>query len=282
MPVIYAEKIVQGLVDQRFTAGLLTGSIVNNNFDWVGVSTVKLYSRDLATLNNYSLTGTNRFGEVNELGNALQEMTLTQDKSFTFSIDRRTADDTLDTMEAGEALAENIDQIVIPEIDRYRIASIVAAAPTAGNFSAKSHIITAATTKANAYEEFLKTNELLDEDHVPTRGRICVVTPSFYSKLKLCEEFTKTGDLATQIAITGQVGAVDSVAIVRVPSHYMPEDVEFFVTHPVAATAPIKLQMFRILTEVQGIDGAVCEARFRHDCFVLNKKKDAIAVHKAA
>ena len=40
-----------------------------------------------------------------------------------------------------------------------------------------------------------------------------------------------------------------------------------------------RLQLFRILTDVQGIAGAVVEARVRHDAFVLNKKKDAIVVH---
>ena len=71
----YAAKYAS-VVDERFRLGTLTGGIVNNNFDWIGVSTVKVFSRDLATLGNYDMTtGSNRYGTPDDLGNAVQEMT---------------------------------------------------------------------------------------------------------------------------------------------------------------------------------------------------------------
>jgi len=109
----YAEKY-SPVVDQRFALGSLTNSIVNQNFDWVGVSAVHVFSRDLATLNDYSTTGSNRYGTPTELGNADQELILTQDKSMTWTIDRKSMDDTMGTMEAAATLAENIDNVVIP------------------------------------------------------------------------------------------------------------------------------------------------------------------------
>jgi hypothetical protein len=45
--------------------------------------------------------------------------------------------------------------------------------------------------------------------------------------------------------------------------------------------APVKLQDFKIHVDPPGINGVLVEARTRHDAFVLNKKKDAIVVHKA-
>jgi len=114
MPTInYAEKYAN-VVDQRFTLGALTNGIVNQNFDWLGVETVKVFSRELATLGNYQLTGTSRYGTPDDLGNAVQEMKITQDKSFTYIIDRKTEQDTNGTMEAAATLAENIDNVVIP------------------------------------------------------------------------------------------------------------------------------------------------------------------------
>lgn len=64
--VNYATKYAD-VVDERFALGSLTAGIVNNNFDWVGVKTVKVFSRNLATLGDYKTSGSNRYGEPDEL-----------------------------------------------------------------------------------------------------------------------------------------------------------------------------------------------------------------------
>lgn len=146
MAVNYASKYSQN-VDERFSTGSLTNGIVNGEFDWIGVSTVNVYSIPTSAMNDYSVSGTNRYGTPEELGNETQEMTLKQDRSFTFTIDRKNYDDTMMVMEAGKALRRQIDEVVIPEVDTYRISTLVAGAPVA-------NVKTLATTKENAYEEF--------------------------------------------------------------------------------------------------------------------------------
>jgi hypothetical protein len=279
--VNYASKYA-GVVDERFTLGSLTQSLVNNNFDWLGVKTVKVFSRNLATLNDYKLTGSNRYGDPGELGNAEQEMSVTQDKAFTYTIDAASEQDTNGTMEAAATLAENIDNLVIPAMDAYRIAAIVAGAPTEGTISKVSHIITKVVTSSNAYEEFLALQEILDDDKAPQGGRIAVVTPAYLNKIKLDDHFTKWGDMATTIAINGIVGDIDGVPAIKVPTSYMPANVDFFITNPIATPSPVKLQEFKINYDAPGISGALVEARVRYDAFVLDKKADAIAVHKSA
>ena len=216
-------------VDERFKLGSLTAGLINNNFDWLGVKTVKVFSRDLTTLNDYATTGSNRYGTPDELGNSEQEMTISQDKSFTYTIDAANEQDTNGTMQAAATLAENIDNVVIPSLDTYRLAKIVAGAPTKGSVTQKSHTITKAITNANAYEEFLAAQGILNDDKAPLGGRIAVVGSSYYSKIKLDPNFTKTGDLATQIAINGQVGAIDGVPTILVPTSYLPENVDFII-----------------------------------------------------
>lgn len=130
MAVNYASKYSQN-VDERFSTGSLTNGIVNGEFDWIGVSTVNVYSIPTSAMNDYSLSGTNRYGTPEELGNETQEMTLKQDRSFTFTIDRKNYDDTMMVMEAGRALRRQIDEVVIPEVDTYRISTLVAGAPVA-------------------------------------------------------------------------------------------------------------------------------------------------------
>jgi hypothetical protein len=281
MAVNYAEKYAS-VVDERFKLGSLTAGLFNNFFDWLGVKTVKVFSRDLATLNDYKVTGSNRYGTPDELGNEVQEMTVTQDKSFTYTIDAANEQDTNGTMEAAATLAENIDNVVIPAMDAYRLSVLVAKAPTSGTYTKKSHIVVKATTKDNAYEEFLAVQEILDDDKAPQGGRIAVVTPGYYNKIKLDENFTKKGDMATQIAINGVVGEIDGVPVVKVPTHYMPENVDFIITNSIASPSPVKLQEFKINYNAPGISGALVEARVRYDAFVLDKKADAIGVHKSA
>ena len=274
MSINYAEKY-SSKVDERFTLGSLTNGLVNNEYDWIGVSTVKVYSIPTVGMNDYSLTGTSRYGTPSELGNEVQEMTVEQDRAFTFTIDRKSYDDTQMTMEAGKALRRQIDEVVIPEIDAYRIAALVTNA-------LDDHIVEVDVTKSNAYEEFLKVQELLDDAKAPVGGRVCLVTPAYLNKLKLDEAFTKKGDMATQIAINGLVGEVDGVPVIKAPTSYFPEGVDFIITNPIAMPAPVKLQEYKIHTDAPGISGWLIEGRVRYDAFVLNEKKPAIGVHKKA
>jgi hypothetical protein len=281
MAVNFASKYA-AQVDERFRLGSLTEAIINNNFDWLGVKTVKIFSRNLATLNDYSKTGSNRYGTPDELGNAEQEMTITQDKSFTYTIDAASEQDTNGTMEAAATLAENIDNLVIPAMDAYRLSVLAAKAPTEGTHTKKSHIITKAVTNANAYEEFLACQEILDDDKAPQGGRIAVVTPAYLNKIKLDDHFTKPSDVRQNIAMNGFAGDIDGVPVIKVPTSYMPANVDFIITNPIVCPSPVKLQEFKINYNAPGISGALVEARVRYDAFVLDKKADAIAVHKSA
>lgn len=269
-------------VDERFKLASLTAPIVNQNYDWVGVHTVRVFSRDLTTLNDYTITGTSRYGTPSELGNAVQEMILSQDKSITYTIDRMTEDDTMGTMEAAATLAENIDNVVIPAIDTYRLGVIAGAAPTSGTYSEANHTITSATSASTAYSIFLDLQELLDDDKAPVGGRIAVVTPAYYNFLKLDQNFIRNGDLSQNMLLNGQVGEIDGVPVIKVPTSYMPTNTDVIITNPIVCPAPIKLQEFKIHHDAPGISGSLVEARFRYDAFALNKKVDAIAVHTTA
>lgn len=273
MAVNYASKYA-AVVDERFALGSLTGGIVNNNFDWLGVETVNVYSIPTSQMNDYTLTGSNRYGTPEELGNEVQELKVSKDRSFTFTIDRKSYDDSMMTMEAGKALARQINEVVIPEIDTYRLSAVVAGAK-------KENVKTAATTRENAYEEFLAVQEILDNGKAPQGGRICITAPSFLNKIKLDESFTKKGDMATQMAINGLVGEIDGVPTIKVPSSYLPAGVDFIITNAMCTPSPVKLQEYKIHKDAPGISGWLVEGRVRYDAFVLNEKKTAIGVHKA-
>lgn len=271
----YAEKY-SPIVDERFSIAPVTSGLTNNEYDWVGVSTVAVYTIPTAAMNNYSMTGTSRYGTPAELQNDIQEMTLTQDRSFTFTIDRKNHDDTMMVMEAGRALRRQIDEVVIPELDTYRIAALVSGAPVA-NVDA-----TADVSAANAYARFLGAQEKLDDAKVPQGGRFAIVTPKFLNYIKLSDNFIKKGDMAQEIAITGVVGEIDGVYIIKAPTSYFPTKTHCILTNNTVMPSPVKLQDYKIHQDPPGINGWLVEGRIRYDAFILNNKADAIAVVKDA
>ena len=267
----YAEKY-SPIVDERFKLGALTGGMVNNEYDWIGVETVNVYSIPTAPMNNYTLTGSSRYGTPAELQNDVQELRVTQDRSFTFTIDRKSHDDTMMVMEAGRALRRQIDEVVIPEIDSYRIAALVAGCKAA-------HVHASANASAsNAYALFLTAQEDLDNAKVPQGGRFAIVTPAFLNYLKQNENFIKQSDMSQRIMITGVVGEVDGVMIVKAPSSYFPSNIHCIVTNRMVMPSPIKLQDYKIHIDPPGINGWLCEGRLRYDAFILDEKADAISV----
>jgi gp7 len=266
----YAEKY-EGEVDERFKLSSLTDSAVNNNFSFDGVNSINVYSVETSELNNYKRNGTSRYGTPKELGSALQKLTLTQDKAFTFTIDKGNHNDSVMMNSAASALGREIDEVVTPTIDRYRLAKIAKNAGT---------VIEQDITIPNAYQLFLDAITVLTENLVPVQNRIAFVTPEFYKKLKLDRNFTGSADRVNEIAVNGAVGKVDNISIIVAPTSYLPPNVNYIITHPAATLGPIKLADYTIHDKPPGINGWLCEGRVYYDAFVLENKKKAIIVSK--
>ena len=264
-------------VDERFSLLSVTENIgLNKDYDWNGVKTVTVYNIDTVAMGNYNRSGTSRYGNPAELGDTKTEYSLSKDRSFTFTIDRGNYTEQLMVKEAGKALARQIKEVVVPEIDIYRLNAWATAAV------ANSHVETHAITNGNAYSYFLNAQEALDEDKVPQTGRICYVTPKFYNLLKQDDSFIKAGDLSQKMLINGQVGEVDGVRIIKIPSSYLPSNTAFLLIWPKCSVSPKKLEDYKTHDNPPGINGWLVEGRVIYDAFVLNAKKDAIFVHKTA
>jgi N4-gp56 family major capsid protein len=272
MAIEYAAKY-SGKVDERFSVAAKTARAVNNDYDFTGVDTVKVYSIPTVELGDYSLTGTNRYGEPAELQNSVQTMLLTQDKAFTFTLDKKSEDDTEGAMQAGRALRRQIDEVIIPTVDKYRLATMAEGAGTTK---------TGAVSNTTAYSVFLDGQNALMENGVPETGRVAFVSPVFYKSIKTDSSFIKAGDASQEMLIIGSVGVVDGVNIVPVPTSYLPTGVAFILTHQVATVSPVKLETYKIHDNPPGINGKLVEGRIRYDAFVLKNKEGAIYVHKTA
>ena len=267
MAIEYATRYA-AKVDERFALGSVTEAAVNHDYDWEGVSTVKVYSVPTVALNDYALTGNSRYGVAGELDNVVQTLTLTQDKAFTFTIDRRSADDAEGAMQAGRALRRQVDEVVIPTVDAYRLGVMASGAGTV------AHGVS--VTAATAYQRFLAGQAALMEARVPSGGRLCFCTPTFFNLLKQDAGFIRSGDLSQRMLVTGSLGMVDGVNIVPVPQSYLPQGAHFLLTHRVAAVGPVKLESYKAHIDPPGLSGTLVEGRVRYDAFVLSSKASAI------
>jgi len=271
MAINYASKYAQK-IDEKFARESMTSPAINNDYDFVGVKTVNVYSIPTAPMNDYNVTGTSRYGTPQELENTVQEMTMSQDRSFTFTIDRGTYNDTQMSNAAGAALQRQIREVVVPEIDKYRFTKIVESAGTTQ---------TGTISNTTAYDEFLTGAAALIENNVPIAGTVAFVSSNFYKNVKEDSSFIRNGDMSQEMLVKGQIGSIDGIPVIVVPKSYFPEGVEFIITNQAATTSPVKLSEYKIHDNPPGINGWLVEGRVYYDAFVLDNKSDAIYVFKA-
>jgi N4-gp56 family major capsid protein len=249
----------------------LTTPAVNNEYDWNGVNTVNIYSIPTVAMTDYEMSGTARYGSPDELNAGVQTLTLRRDRAFTFTIDRRNFESNMMVTEAGKALARQVDEVVIPEIEGFCINRICSGA----GLQKQTPI-----TSDNAYDCFLEANTAMTENKVPIGGRVALITPKFYKAIKLDPSFMRSCDIAQDMLVTGQVGMVDGVKLILVPTNYFPSTVMAFVlVHPSAVVSPVKLCEYKIHDNPPGINGWLVEGRIVFDTYVLESKKNGVYLH---
>jgi hypothetical protein len=260
------------IVDERFFTESKSGLVTNQNFSWVGARTVKVYSVGVAAMNDYgrNTSGTSRYGTVGDLDAVEQELTLAKDRSFTFAIDKMDEDETLGALNAGSALARQIREVVMPEIDAYTFLKMAA---NAGNS------VTGTFTSTSAYEDIITATEVLDDAEVPAEGRVLLVTSKSFKEIKKSSDIVLETEIGQDLRIRGVVANLDGMLVQKLPSKYFPAGLNFMVAHPIATPRPIKLAEYKIHNEPQGVSGALVEGRVYYDAFVLDNKADAIYTH---
>ncbi|WP_205666380.1 hypothetical protein [Anaerosphaera multitolerans] len=236
-------------VDEQFTAESKLSLITNQDFDWTGAKTVKVFKVNTSPMNDYDRSGTvkpmTRYGDVSNLGNSTEEFTITKDRSFTYSIDKMDRDETLNTLAGASSLARQNREVVIPEIDTYVINKII---DGAGTKAAAMDL-----TDKNIYGEVLKANEVLDEAMVPEYDRYLLVTPKIYTLIKKNQDFLMATNIAQEIKIKGVVAEIDGINVIKIPSNRVPKNFGFLLCHKVATVAPKKLEEFKIHQDPPGI-----------------------------
>lgn len=263
----------QPYTDEQFSTESKKSLLTNQDFDWTGAHTIKVYKVTTSAMNDYGRTGptdTNwsRYGAVGSLDATTEEFTLTKDRSFTFAIDKLDTDETAAQLQAASALARQNREVVIPEVDAYVYGVMCTGAgnkPTAK-----------ALTNTNIYTEILAASQALDDAEVPETGRVLVVTPAIYVLMKQCKDIIMETNVGNELRLQGVIGILDGMNVQKIPAARLPEDFGFMVAHPCATVAPVKLEDYTVHENPPGISGSLVEGRICYGAFVLDNKKSAI------
>lgn len=259
-------------VDEIFSQESKKSLLTNNDFDFDGAGTVKIYKVSTADMNDYGRNGAadgnwSRYGKVADLDATTETMTLSKDRSFTFVIDKLDENETARQLSGATALARQIRNVVVPEVDMHVYSKVAAGAGT---------VLETELTSANIYEQILLASKTLDDELVPEEGRVLVVTPDVYRLMKLNKEIVMETEIGADMRKKGVISNLDGAAVVKVPAVRLPKDFSFILTHPCAITAPTKLEDYNTHLNPPGINGTLVEGRVVYDAFVLENKKKAI------
>lgn len=273
MATINLTTVFRSYTDEQFSTESKKSLLTNQDFNWTGAHTVKVYKISTATMNDYGRTGPaesnwSRYGAVASLDATTEEFTLTKDRSFTFAIDKLDQDETAQQLAAASALARQQREVVIPEVDKYVYGVMTT---KAGNKPDAVEL-----TAENIYTEILKGTQALDDAEVPESERVLVVTPETYLLMKQCKDITMETDIGNDMRLKGVIAMVDGMAVQKIPAARLAENFGFMIAHPSATVAPVKLEDYKVHSDPPGISGSLVEGRICYDAFVLDNKTKAI------
>ena len=260
-------------VDEIFTKESKKSLLTNQDFDWTGAHTVKVYKVNTSNMNDYGRSGPasgnwSRYGAVGSLDATTEEMTLKKDRSFTFVIDKLDEDETAGQLAAASALARQQRQVIIPEVDSYTYGVMAVGA------GAKPAAVT--LTAENIYSEIIKAGNVLDNAEVPETDRQLVVTPDVFLLMKKCKDIVMETNVGNDLRLRGVIANLDGANVIKVPAARLPKDFGFMLAHPSATVAPTKLEDYKIHKDPPGISGSLVEGRICYDAFVMDNKAKAI------
>lgn len=263
----FTDKIQSSFVEESIVAGRLS-----TEYDFAGAKTVKVLTPLTIPMSDYNRSAaTNRYGTPAEMQDIVQELTLTQDKSFAMTIDKGNYEDQAFLKKAAKMLILQVSERAIPEMDTYILCNL---AQKAGRVVAN----VTACTRSNICGFISDATQSLDDAEVPQNDRTLFVSSSIYALLKHSDEFMAVESVARDAIRRGVVGRYDNMDVVKVPAKRWPKHINFMVVHKSAAIAPVKLSETHIHTNPPGISGNLLEGRQYYDLFVFGIKCDGVYV----
>lgn len=281
MAINLAEKYASKLAQAYTRESLLTGK-VNTEYDWKGVDTINVLTAVTQALNTYDRTGTGangnwRYGNPSEVQDTKQIMQLTQDKSFSMTVDRGNLEDQMMAKKAGEIVKAEIGEQVTPFFDSYALMQWGANAGQTSTLSGTT------LDKDTVLDAFIDAHTKFFNEHF-NRDLYAFVSATTYGVLLRNPEFISVDKLGEKVLSNGVVGKCMGIIVVEVPDAWMTDGVDTYqiiFAHKRSILAPTKIAELKIHTDAPGISGTLIEGRYYGDAFVLKALEKGVIECKA-
>lgn len=269
------------ILDRAWTLKSLTGPGFKGKFSVVGgtTNTFKIYSITTQALRDYtgqkdpaSAGGVGSWGyQYQAAANNAQTVTATQDKYFAIPIDLANAKFSKDgSLDASEWMKGEINEQVIPTIDKWNLSVLNTAATVTGTPTALS--------TSNAFSRFKLLTTAATNALVPHTGRVVFAKATAYSMLTQDPNFSPASDVTTQSRRSGNYGRMaDGTLVIEVPDSYISDaKTDMILTHEQAAAAPLFLSDYNQGKFKEAASGYYVNGRVVYDAFVFNKKAGGV------
>ena len=260
----YSDKIATA-----FTKASFIREKVSNAYSFTGVKTLKIYTPVTVAENDYKRNGTNRYGEPVEMQDTVQELTMTQDKAFTLTIDKGNNMDQMNIKAAGKMLRLQLREKSTPAADKYAFKRF---AMLAG----RTMTVNSAPTKSNVVGTVFDMCQSMDDDLVPDDDRYLFVISEMYKLINLSDEFIAIDKLGEKSVSKGVCGEIANFNVVKVPKGYLPPNCFMLACHKDSVLMPYKIEDTKIHKDAPGISGHLIEGRHYYDAFVIGAKANGV------
>lgn len=269
-------------ISERFHANSYTDGWASNEYSFEGVKTIKIMSINTVPIGDYARNafnpegsgeiywsqGTSRYGTPYDITDTITELSMTQDKAFTYVIDKGEGKQQYNIKSANASLDREIREVITPYMDKYRLNKWTL---EGGSVFAPSDTL----TKANIAELFIDLNNMLNSQFLPEQGRVFYTTSKYIKMMKLCEEYDGLESKNARIT-KGHVGTFDNISVVELPNGYLPTGLVGMIIVKNALMAPMKMKEYKIHVDPPGLSGDLVEGRWMHDAFIVPKRRNCV------
>lgn len=270
MPQINLAAEFDSRIAERLKMTASTEEAVNHNYKFDGSDTVHITSVDTMPMNDYQKSGLSRYGTPLDIGDTEQVHTLKIDRAFTGIIDKGDVQDQKIQKSASEALKRQTDEVLNPEINRYRLKVM---SEKVGYAAVNTNLATIGDGAAHIYSAILNMSVAAKNNLAPGTGAVVYCIPEVIAMLLQSDgKFLQYTDRSQEYKIKGIIGEIDGKRFIEMPKALMPENCVMLMAHKDATVAVEKLKEFVIHENPPGINGNLIEGRIRYDAFVLDHK----------
>lgn len=294
----YTEQFEQQL-QQKYARELTSYDLEQSNpqVKFINAQTIKLPNITVSGYKDHS-RATMGFN-TGTISNDWEPKKLSHDRDVEFAIDPMDIDETNLVLEMANIQNVFETEQAIPERDSYRYSKLYSEAET---YAANGAVIdTTVLTVENILDWFDTQMEKMDDNSVPTEGRILYVTPAINKLLKNAQGIDRSLNVnSNNGVIDRRVYSLDDVTIKKVPSSRMKTKYDFtngcvaavdakqinmILIHPSCQVTRNKYAYMKVFTpgtDSRTADKYVYQNRNFGDTFLIKNKACGIAINAQA